>query len=329
MITTIKNIAKLSAVLVLSFFFSLAANAKMKLDMPMAYSATNFHSQNGVFFADALRVATGGEIDIKVHPGGSLFKGNEIKKAVQTGQALIGERILSAHQNESAIFGTDSVPFIATSFAESEKLYAAFEPEIRKVLNNQGLELLYSVPWPPQGLYFKKEVKSIADTKGVKFRSYNNATAKIAEMMGMLPVQVEAAELSQALATGVAESFVSSGATGYDRKVWEHLTHFYEVNAWLPRNYVFMNKKAWDKLSKKDQNIIKGVAMLAQKAGTARSEQLTGWYMTQLAANGMKVQVAGDKLKGELQTIGAKMASDWEKAAGTTGQKILKTYKAK
>jgi TRAP-type C4-dicarboxylate transport system substrate-binding protein len=324
-----KNAVKLLTVLFISFTFSTVSNAKMKIDMPMAYAASNFHSENGVFFADALRTATGGEIDIKVHPGGSLIKGNDIKKAVQTGQVLIGERILSAHQNESAIFGTDSVPFIATSFEDSEKLYAAYEPELRKTLNKQGLELLYSVPWPPQGLYFKKEVNSTADTKGVKFRSYNNATAQIAKLMGMLPVQVEAAELSQALATGVAESFVSSGATGYDRKVWEHLTHFYEVNAWLPRNYVFMNKAAWDKLSKKDQNIIRGVSMLAQKAGTARSEQLTGWYMTQLAANGMKVQKAKGKLLEELKSIGKTMANDWEKSAGETGKKILADYNKK
>ena len=322
------KLLKILSVIAFSLFSIVNVNAAEKWDMPMAYSATNFHSQNGVLFADAVRIATGGEVDITVHPGGSLFKGNDIKKAVQTGQAPIGERLLSAHQNESLLFGADSIPFLATSYEASDKLWKHLEPAIRKELDSQGLELLYAVPWPAQGLYFKKEVNSIADTKGVKFRSYNNATARIAELMGMLPVQVEAAELSQALATGVAESFVSSGSTGYDRKVWEHLTHFYEVNAWLPRNYVFVNKKAWNKLSKKNQDIIRGVAKMAEAAGTARSEQLSGWYLTQLAANGMKVQVAEGQLRTDLEQIGKTMADEWIAEAGPAGKKVVDSFKA-
>ena len=189
------KLLKILSVIAFSLFSIVNVNAAEKWDMPMAYSATNFHSQTGVLFADAVRIATGGEVDITVHPGGSLFKGNDIKKAVQTGQAPIGERLLSAHQNESLIFGADSIPFLATSYEDADKLWKHLEPEMRKELDSQGLELLYAVPWPAQGLYFKKEVNSIADTKGVKFRSYNNATARIAELMGMLPVQVEAAEL--------------------------------------------------------------------------------------------------------------------------------------
>ena len=322
------KLLKILSVIALSLFSIVNVNAAEKWDMPMAYSATNFHSQTGVMFADAVRIATGGEVDITVHPGGSLFKGNEIKKAIQTGQAPIGERILSAHQNESQIFGADSIPFLATSYKDSDKLWKHLRPVLEKELDEQGLVLLYGIPWPAQGLYFKKEVNSIADSKGVKFRSYNNATARLAELMGMLPVQVEAAELSQALATGVAESFVSSGSTGYDRKVWEHLTHFYEVNAWLPRNYVFVNKKAWNKLSKENQNIIRGVAMMTEAAGTARSEQLSGWYINQLAANGMKVQVAEGQLRADLESIGKTMSDEWIKDAGPNGKKIVDAYLA-
>lgn len=214
--------ALFASALALGLMTSAAAE---KWDMPMAYSATNFHSQTGAEFAKCVTNGTGGALEVVTHPSGSLFKGNEIKRAVQTGQAPIGERLLSAHQNESPLFGVDSIPFLATSFEAGEKLWKASRPAIEKLLDEQNLVLLYSVPWPPQGLYFKKEVNSLADTKGVKFRSYNTATAKLAQLAGMLPVQVEAAELSQALATGVAESFISSGATGYDRKVWEHLTH--------------------------------------------------------------------------------------------------------
>ncbi len=306
----------------------MATASAEKWDMPMAYSDGNFHTQNGKAFAEAVTMATGGKLEIVVHGGGSLFKGNEIKRAVQTGQAPMGERLLSAHQNENVMFGFDSVPFMATSYEASDKLWKAARPTIEKILADQNLVLLYAVPWPAQGLYFKKDVNSVADSKGVKFRSYNSATARLAELMGMLPVQVEAAELSQALASGVAEAFVSSGSTGYDRKVWEHLTHFYEVNAWLPRNYVFVNKDAWDGIDAGTQNVVKALANLAELAGTARSQQLSGWYIAQLAANGMKVQAAEGQLRKDLEGIGATMTEEWLGNAGGEGKAIVDSFKA-
>ena len=202
----------------------------------------------------------------------------------------------------------------------------AARPELEKVLAEDNLVLLYAVPWPGQGLYFKKPVDSKADTKGVKFRSYNSATARLSELMGMQPVQVEAAELSQALATGVVESMISSGSTGYDKKVWEQLTHFYDVNAWLPRNYIFVNQDAWNSLDQSTQSIVKGMAMLAEQAGTAKAQQLSDWYISQLAANGMKTQPAEGQLLSDLQSIGKTMAQEWQQAAGESAATILNNY---
>ncbi len=297
-------------------------------DMPMAYSATNFHSVTGAEFGQCVTTGTGGKLEIVTHPSGSLFKGNDIKRAVQTGQAPIGERILSAHQNENPIFGVDSIPFLATSFEASEKLWKATKPELEKILDEQNLKLLYAVPWPPQGFYFKKEVNSVADMKGVKFRSYNTATARLAELAGMLPVQVEAAEISQAFATGVAESMISSGATGYDRKVWEHLTHFYEVDAWLPRNHVFVNKDSWAGLDEATQNVVLACADMAAYAGFWRSVQYTDFTLNGLRAGGMSVAPAGDGLKGELQGFGETMTNEWLEKAGDQGKAIVDAFKA-
>jgi TRAP-type C4-dicarboxylate transport system substrate-binding protein len=310
-------------------FASNVATAGEKWDMPMAYADSNYHTQNGKLFAKAVGICTGGELEIVVHGGGSLFKGGEIKRAVQTGQAPIGERLLSAHQNENAIFGVDSVPFLASSFDNSDKLYAAARPTMEKILDKQNMVLLYGVPWPPQGMYFKKEINGVADMKGIKFRAYNAATARLAELGGMLPVQIEAAELSQALATGVAEAFISSGSTGYDRKVWEHLSHFYDTQAWLPRNYVFANKDAYNGLSDQVKNCLKSSAMLAEAAGTTRARELTGWYLSQLAANGMTVIPPGDKLAADLAKMGETMSKEWADAAGAEGAAIVDAYKAK
>jgi TRAP-type C4-dicarboxylate transport system substrate-binding protein len=296
-------------------------------DMPMAYADSNYHTDNGKAFARCVGTATGGEITITVHGGGSLFKGNEIKRAVQTGQAPIGERLLSAHQNENAIFGIDSVPFLATNFEASNKLWDAAKPTIEKILDEQNLVLLYAVPWPPQGLYFKKEVNSVADMAGIKFRSYNTATARLAELTGMLPVQIEAAEISQAFATGVAESMISSGATGYDRKVWEHLTHFYEVDAWMPRNSVFVNKDVWGGVSDANKAAIQGCADLAAYSGYWRAVQYTDFTLNGLRAGGMTVQPAGDGLQAELNEIGKTMAAEWSEAAGADGKAIIDAFK--
>jgi len=299
-----------------------------KWDMPMAYAATNFHSEMGVVFADKVREYTNGDIDITVHPGGSLFKGGEIKRAIQTGQAPIGERFMSAHANEAPLLGWDNLPFLATTYEENNKLWAAAKDKVNAQLSDLNLVALYTCPWPGQGFYFKKAVASSKDTQGIKFRSYNSATATFAEELGMVPVQVEAAELSQALATGVAESFISSGSTGYDRKVWEHLTHYYKVNAWLPRNYVMVNKGVWEGLSGDMQAALQKAADETGAACSAKSAELANWYFEQLAANGMSVEDAGPEFLAELQAIGAKMTAAWLADVGADGQAIIDAYNA-
>lgn len=308
---------------------ALAAGAAQaeQWDMPMAYAESNYHTQTGQAFAECVATATGGDIEITVHASGSLFGGAEIKRAVQTGQAPIGERLLSAHQNENIIFGIDSVPFLATTFEESRALWKAAKPTIEEILAEQNLELLYTTPWPPQGLYTKQPIESVEDLEGLKFRAYNNATARFAELTGMQAVQVEAAELSQALATGVAEAMITSGATGYDRKVWEHLTHHYEVNAWMPRNAVFVNSDTWDGLSEANRNAVSGCADLAAYAGHWRAVQYTDFTLKGLAENGMTVTPPGDQLEQQLTEVGQTMAEEWVEEAGEQGQNILDRYR--
>ncbi|CUJ87842.1 Neu5Ac-binding protein [Ruegeria denitrificans] len=302
--------------------------AAEKWDMPMAYSASNFHSATGAEFAKCVTTGTGGEIEIVTHPSGSLFKGADIKRAIQTGQAPIGERLLSGHQNENALFGFDSIPFLATSFDDSAKLWDAAKPSIENLLAEQNLTLLYAVPWPPQGLYFKDEVNSVADMKGIKFRSYNNATSRLAELTGMLPVTIEAAEISQAFATGVADSMVSSGSTGYDRKVWESLDYFYEVDAWLPRNYVMVNSDIWAGVSDANKNVIKACAELAEYAGNWRAKEYTGFTLQGLRDGGMTVGPASEQMTNELKEIGVTMTNEWLEAAGDEGKAIVDAFNA-
>ncbi|WP_170514441.1 TRAP transporter substrate-binding protein [Ruegeria atlantica] len=322
-----KKLTSLMAATALTAAAALPVAAE-KWDMPMAYSASNFHSATGAEFAKCVTTGTGGEIEIVTHPSGSLFKGADIKRAIQTGQAPIGERLLSGHQNENALFGFDSIPFLATSFDDSAKLWDAAKPSIENLLAEQNLTLLYAVPWPPQGLYFKDEVNSVADMKGIKFRSYNNATSRLAELTGMLPVTIEAAEISQAFATGVADSMVSSGSTGYDRKVWESLDFFYEVDAWLPRNYVMVNSDIWAGVSDANKNVIKACAELAEYAGNWRAKEYTGFTLQGLRDGGMTVGPASEQMTNELKEIGVTMTNEWLEAAGDEGKAIVDAFQA-
>lgn len=297
-------------------------------DLPMAYSATNFHSVTGEQFAQCVTLGTGGALTIKTHSGGSLYAGAEIKRAIQSGQVNIGERLLSGNANEDAIFGVDSIPFLATSFADSEKLWEATKEPLAKILEEQNLHLLYSVPWPAQGLYFDREVKTLADAKGLKFRTYNASSGRMAELAGMQPVQIEAAEISQAFATGVAQGMVSSGSTGYDRKVWESLSHYYAADAWLPRNHMLVNKEAWDALDDATKNVMSGCAALAEYAGDWRSIQYNEFTVGQLAANGMSVGRVSPELEAELKAIGETMTAEWLENAGDVGKEIIEAYRA-
>ena len=299
-----------------------------KWDMPMAYAASNFHSENGATFAKCVTDKTGGELEITTHPSGSLFKGGEIKAAVEQGQVNIGERLLSAHANENPLYGIDSVPFLATSFDDSVKLYETAKPELEKALDEDGLKLLYSVPWPPQGLYFKKEVKSLEDMKGLKFRAYNAATSRLAELAGMQPTQIEAAEVQQAFSTNAVESMISSGATGYDRKVFDAgVTNYYEVDAWLPRNTVFVNKGSFDALPDAQKTALTDCAAEAEARGLQASKDYTQFTYDGLRKGGMTVEPASDALKGELQGIGKTMTDEFLASAGETGKAIVDAFK--
>ncbi len=295
-------------------------------DMPMAYAASNYHSENNAAFADAVTERTGGALDVKTHPGGSLVPGGEIFGAVRRGIAPIGERLMSALGNEHPIFEIDAVPFLATSFEDARKLYDASRPATEDVLADKGLKLLYAVPWPPQGLYAIKPIESVSDMEGLKFRAYNAATSTLAEMMGAIPTKIETAELSQAFATGVAESMISSGSTGYDRKIWEFVDYLYDVQAWLPKNMVFVNMDAWEALDEDTRAIVLEEAAKAEDAGWTEAQRLADWYKEQLAANGMTVAPPSDTLKSEFQDLGATMTEDWKDRAGETGADVLQTY---
>ncbi len=306
-----------------------AAQAQTKWDLPAGYPTSNFHTENITQFTQDIDKATGGKLKITVHANGSLFKANEIKRAVQGGQAQAGEILLVNFENENPIYGMDGLPFLANSYADSRKLYAAQKPALEKALGAQGMKLLYAGAWPPQGLYVTKEIASVADMRGVKWRSYSPATSKMAELIGAQPVTIQAAEVSQAFATGVVDSMMSSGATGYDSKIFESVKYWYDTQAWLPKNAVIVNLKAFNALDAATQAAVTKAAAEAETRGWKLSQEKNEWYKAELTKQGMKLLPPSAKLAADLKQVGSIMLADWEKKAGPDGQAIIKAFRSK
>jgi len=304
-----------------------AAHSQTKWDLPTAYPATNFHTENITQFAADVDKATGGKLKITVHPGASLFKAPEIKRAVQGGQAQAGEILLVNFSNEDQLYGLDGLPFLATSYADAKKLYAAQKKALDDRLAKQGMMLLFSVPWPPQGIYSKKPLASVADMKGLKWRAYSPQTSRIAELVGAQPATIQAAEVAQAFATGVIDSQITSGATGYDSKAWEYVKNYYDTQAWLPKNAVLVNRKAFDALDKPTQDALLKTAAEAEARGWKTSEEKNAWYLEQLTKNGMTVAKPSPELAGGLKKVGDTMLNEWLEKAGPDGKSVVDAYR--
>lgn len=310
-------------------FGATAAHAQTKWDLPSAYPAFNFHSKNLEQFSADVKDASAGKLLITVHPGASLFKGPEIKRAVQGGQAQAGEFFLVSFQNEWQLFGADGLPFLTGSYDEAYKLYQAQKPFLEKKLDAQGMVLLYSVAWPPQGIYSKTPINSVADLKGRKWRAYSPTTSRIGELVGAQPTIIQEAELSQALATGVIDTLMTSSATGADNKLYENLKYYYNVQAWFPKNAIVANKRAFNALDKATQEAVLKAAAAAEKRGWEQSRQVDADSIAKIKAGGITVEQPNAQLKADLQKVGATILKEWSDKAGADGKALLDAYNKK
>jgi TRAP-type C4-dicarboxylate transport system substrate-binding protein len=315
------------AALLLTGGLMTAAAAQTKWDMPTPYPDGNFHTKNDNQFAADVDKATNGSLKIVVHSAGSLFKHPEIKRAVRQGTAPIGEILESLAANEAPVYGVDSVPFLTTGYDSAHKLYLAQKPYLEKQLASEGLMLLYSVPWPPQGIYAKKEIKSVDDLKGMKFRTYNAMIGRIAALVGAIPTQIEVPDLPTAFATGRVDVMITSASTGVDTKAQDYLSHYMDTQAWQPRNIVFVNKEAFDKLSAAEKKAVTDAAKVAEDRGWKLSAEEMTIKTNALKAAGIKVVTPSPELKAGLAKVGATITSEWEKAAGADGAAMLAAYR--
>lgn len=315
----------LAAVAGLLLSLSLTAQAET-WNMPTPYPDSSFHTVNINEFAKEIAAKTNNQLEIKVHSAGSLFKHPEISKAVRSGQVPIGEFFLSLLNNENPVFGLDSMPFLATDYESAKKLWDAQKPVIAELLDKQDMMVLYSVAWPPQGLYTKKEIKTVEDLKGLKFRAYNATLEKFAGLIGAAPTQVEAPDIAQAFSTGRVEAMITSPSTGVDSKVWDFLKYYTDLQAWIPKNIVVVNKKSFRKLDQATQDAILAAAAEAEKRGWEMSQKENTEQVKKLQENGIQVIGPSPELITGLKAVGSTMLDEWKSAAGAQGEAVLKAY---
>lgn len=296
-------------------------------DMPTPYPDATFHTKNIVAFAEDVAAATGGKLTITVHSAGSLFPHAEIKNAVRSRQVPIGEFLLSRLSNEDAAFGLDAQPFLATSYEAAAKLWAAQKPVVTELLARQDLVPLYAVAWPPQGLYTRKEITSVRDLSGLRFRAYNAQLEEFSALAGAAPVQVEVPDIPQAFATGQVEAMVTSASTGVNSKAWDFLSHFSPIDAWLPKNVVVVNKRAFDGLDEATRAAVLDAAAKAEARGWEMSRAEAVSMTEELKKNGITVYEPSAELRAGLEEIGAKMLASWEAKASAEAKAIVAAFR--
>lgn len=303
------------------------AAAQTAWDMPTPYADTVFHTQNITQFADDVREATDGGLDITVHSAGSLYGHPEIKDSVRRGLAPIGEFLLSRLANEDPIFEVDSIPFLAASYEDAERLWEASRPALEEALAEQGLTLLYAVPWPGQGLYTAEPVEEVAALEGASMRAYNAATERLAQLMGAVPTQVETGDIPTAFATGRVEAMVTSPSTGVSSQAWDFTSHFTDTQAWLPKNAVVVQTEALDALPEDQRQALMDAAAEAETRGWEMSRAETEAGIAALEENGMTVAEPSEALSASLGEIGDTMTQEWLDRAGEDGQAVVDAYR--
>ncbi|WP_415302050.1 TRAP transporter substrate-binding protein [Alcaligenes sp. SJTW-7] len=319
----IKKLLSMACVLALAGTAQAATNWNMSTEQP----DNNFLTQNAREFAADIKAATNGELNINVQSNSVLLKRPEVKRGVQQGVVQAGEMLVAAIGNEDPLFEVDSVPFLASSFDQSEKLWKATRPFLAERLDKQGIVLVYGSPWPPQGIYTKQPVEQLSDLAGVRFRAYSPATSRLVSLMGAVPTTVQTPEVPQAFSTGIIDAMLTSPATGVDSQAWDYVKYYYDAQVFIPQSFVIVNKRAFQRLPESVQKAVLEAGERAEQRGWAMSREQTSKLTQTMADKGMVVGPLSDKLAAQLQAIGQTMTEEWLKKAGADGQKLLDTYR--
>jgi TRAP-type transport system periplasmic protein len=290
------------------------------------YSDSSFHTQNLRAFAREIETLTQGALVITVHSNNSLVKLGDIRAAVESGAVEMGEVILSGLSKDVPIAGADSIPFVVSGYEDAMRLWSLQRPVLEKELAKRSVTVLFSVPWPAQGLYTSRPITKKADFSNTNMRTYNATTVRIAEMLGAKAVDVPMVQVSEALASRRIDSMISSAVTGVENRVWSHLQYFYEINAWTPKNAVFINSRALATLPPSTQSALRAASANAEQRGWGLSRDASTSALALLKSNGVRVERMPAGLEREFTRVGERFSKEWIKASGSTAGELFTSY---
>jgi TRAP-type transport system periplasmic protein len=302
------------------------SRAEIKWDIATGYPDSSFHVKNLRDFAADVSSRTSGTLQITVHAGGSLIKAPDIRQAAIDGKLAMGEVFGPSLSGIHPVFGLDAIPFFSTSYASSRSLWNLSRPLAEKKLADKGLTLLYSVPWPPQGLFSQKQIRQPSDLKGIKLRENSPAVKRVAEVLGAEPVNVETPDLAAAVTSGKVQAVFTSAAQGVDTKMSQTLTWFYPMNAWLPRNAVIMNSKKLAELSPAQREALIRAAASAEERGWALSQENAVDTLKTLKDSGAKIGTIDNAVKSRLDKAATEVVSGMLKGADPELLTVVSKY---
>jgi TRAP-type C4-dicarboxylate transport system substrate-binding protein len=295
--------------------------------MSVEQPAGNFISRVAVDFARNVRQATNGQLDIRVHPNSTLYRRPEVKPAVARGDIQMGDVFMSVLGSEDPIYELDSLPFLATDYEQARKLWALSRAAVERRLLADGVRLLYAVPWPAQSLFSNRPLRAIEDVRDLRFRSYNPTISRLAHLLHAQPTTINTEDVPQAFRDGQVDIMLTSSATGMDLRAWDFVSHFYDVRAFIPKNIVIVNERAFQRLPKAQQHALLHAAERAERAGWELSWALTGYQTRMLARRGMTVvQDIEPQLHRGLSEVGQQLTEEWLARAGKDHAQIIEAY---
>lgn len=311
------------------FIFGIASEtiAKTKWDMHLNYPAGNFHSQGAQRFADRVKEATNGELEIVLHPGAALgFKGPELLRSAAEGQLAIAEVPTGMVEGDAPVLALTAQPFISTNAFEQRLLYQLAKPTYAKILQKFNQFTLYSSVWPFSGIYTQRPITSLKDLEGLKMRVYDGTGLAFGEATGIAARKMPFSEVYPAMKAGLLDSMYTSSVSGVDAKAWEVLKYFTPINIVGPVNMVNVNLEAWNKLPEKTRAIVMEIAAEMEDEMWNLAGDMDRKSRTKLQAEGMTITPVSSGFRAELNQVGEKLRAEWAKKAGADAQKILEEY---
>ncbi len=307
---------------------AIPAAAQVKWDLSTVWPETNFHTQNARRFADEVKKATNGAVEITVKSGGQLgFKGPEHLRAVRDGLVPMADILNIQQIGDEPLLGTEGIPFLVGNGDELKVLHKYLRAEYEKVAEKNNQKMLYTVPWPTQYLHLKAKSDTVDGLKGIKVRVPDKNAADMVNAFGMSGILIPWGETIPALASGAVAGVSTSAVSGVDGKFWEFLKYVYPTNHVWSSQIVTVNLDEWKKLKPEQRQAIEDTAKRLEPEFWAASVKADTDSLARLKEGGMEVVEIPPAMMAEFRARSAPLLDAFLKRV-PAAEKAVRAYLA-